>query len=395
MGNVRRCLALAVAGVALLPAAASAAVVDRDAQTGIITIDGEGTDPDDVLVERTSMFDIVSRVGAGLTNNSGDCTGGGPDPVVCPRGSSLAVDLGAGNDRFRAPTVSAPISVAGGDGIDTLETGGGRDVLAGGAGNDTLDGHGAVDEYFGEAGDDIIEARDGTAERIACGAGQDEARNDFTDIIAECERGIDGDKDGFSTAVDCDDANAGVHPGAAEVFDNGVDENCDGRDNPNLDVDHDGFARPLDCDDGNAAIRPNAPEVRGNGTDENCDKRAEPFADLGAVVANQWVFGRAFARLTKLVVHNAPRGALVVMRCTGRSCPSRRPLRRTVSSVLSRVVLHRGLRKARLRPGTKLVVTITAAETIGRTYTYVVKRGAPPESTVVCRAPGQTKGRRC
>jgi hypothetical protein len=107
------------------------------------------------------------------------------------------------------------------------------------------------------------------------------------------------------------------------------------------------------------------------------------------------VFGPAFARLQKLVVHNAPRGARVVLRCKGRSCPSKRPLRRRVKSVLSRVVLHRSFRRSRLRPGTKLTVTITAAETIGRTYTYVVRRGSAPDSTVVCRAPGERKGRRC
>ena len=108
------------------------------------------------------------------------------------------------------------------------------------------------------------------------------------------------------------------------MFDNGVDENCDGRDNPNLDVDGDGFPRPFDCDDGNAAIRPTVPEIRGNTVDENCDRRAEPFADLGAVVANQWVFGTRFSRLLKLVVHNAPAGARIAFRCTGRSCPTRR-----------------------------------------------------------------------
>ena len=391
MGNALRCLAVTVAGLALLPAVASAAAVDRDPATGVITISGDAV-ADDVLVERTSIADIVSRAGGGLTTSS--CT---PvmDTISCPRGSSLAVDLDAGDDRFRAQTVNAPISVAGGAGDDDLQTGGADDVLAGGEGNDTLDGLGGVDEYFGETGDDSISARDSTAERIACGGGQDVVDNDFTDIIAECERGVDGDSDGFSTAVDCDDGNAAIRPGAAEVFDNGVDENCDGRDNPNLDVDGDGFARPQDCDDGNAAIRPTALEVRGNRVDENCDKRAQPFADLGAVVANQWVFGPAFARLQKLVVHNAPRGARVVLRCRGRSCPSKRPLRRTVRSTLSRVVLHRGFRRSRLRPGTKLTVTITTAETIGRTYTYVVRRGSAPDSTVACRAPGQRRGRRC
>ena len=268
-------------------------------------------------------------------------------------------------------------------------------MLAGGAGNDVLDGRAGVDEYFGETGDDTIEARDGNAERIACGQGTDVARNDFTDILAECERGVDGDGDGFSSAVDCNDAAANVFPGAPEVFDNGVDENCDGRDNPNLDVDGDGFARPLDCDDGNAAVRPTAPEVRGNAVDENCDGRADPFADLGAIVSNQWVFAPRWARLQRLVVHTAPQGARVVFRCFGRSCPTKRARKRTVRNVLARVVLHRGFRKARLRPGTRLRVTIRAAQTVGRTYTYKVKRGAPPTSRVVCRAPGAKRGRTC
>ena len=75
-------------------------------------------------------------------------------------------------------------------------------------------------------------------ERIACGAGNDQVDNDFTDIIAECERGTDNDGDGFSTAVDCNDARANVFPGAPDP-ENGVDEDCDGRDDVNLDRDGD------------------------------------------------------------------------------------------------------------------------------------------------------------
>jgi hypothetical protein len=357
----------------------------------VLTIVGDAA-ADDITVVRDATFDTVSREGGGLS--SGTCAAVAQG-IRCARGSSLSVDLGGGADEFDAPTVDAPISVAGGDGVDELATGSGADVLAGGAEGDTLDGRGGIDEYFGETGDDTIKARDGTAERISCGAGADVADNDFTDIIAECERGVDGDGDGFSTAVDCNDAARNVFPGAQEVFDNGVDENCDGRDNPNLDVDRDGFPFPFDCDDRNAAIRPTVPEIRGNAADENCDRRAEPFADLGSVVSNQWVFGPAFSRLQRLVVHTAPAGARGTFRCTGRSCPTRRTRRFRVRSVLSRVVLHRPFRRARLRPGTRLRVTITAAETIGRTYTYVVKRGAAPETRIVCRAPGQRRGRSC
>ena len=194
-------------------------------------------------------------------------------------------------------------------------------MLAGGPGDDILDGNAGVDDYFGESGNDTIEAHDGIAERISCGADTDQAHNDFVDIIAECERGIDTDHDGFSSAADCNDDVASIHPGAPEVFDNGVDENCDGRDNPNLDRDADGFPQPADCNDANAAIRPNALEIRGNPFDENCDRRADPFAELGAVVSNQWAVARTFARLRTLVVHNAPTGARIVLTCKGRGCP--------------------------------------------------------------------------
>jgi hypothetical protein len=389
-----RFLAIALLGLALLPAAALGATVDRDAGTGVITIVDDLATADDIAVNRTATLDIVSRAGGGLTNNSGDCNAVG-DTVECPKGTSIAVDLGAGNDRFRAIAVSSPISVAGGLGNDDIGTSGANDVLAGGPGNDILKGNSGIDDYFGETGDDTIQARDGRPERISCGAGTDEADNDFIDIIAECEVGTDDDNDGFSSAVDCNDGARNIFPGAPEVFDNGVDENCDGRDNPNLDRDADGFPTPADCDDANAAVRPNALEIRGNPFDENCDRRADPFAQLTAVVSNQWAVTRTSARLLTLVVHNAPKGARIVLTCAGRGCPFKKARRRTVSRELQRVVLDRPFRRARLRFGTKLRLTITAAETVGRTYSYVVKRGQLPTKKTTCRAPGEARAQTC
>lgn len=87
-------------------------------------------------------------------------------------------------------------------------------------------------------------------------------------------------------ALDCDDTEAGVHPGVSEIWYDGVDQNCDGRDD---DQDLDGFVRADECDDLRADAYPGAPELL-NGLDDDCDGFPETADrdDDGLIDWDEW-----------------------------------------------------------------------------------------------------------
>jgi len=99
---------------------------------------------------------------------------------------------------------------------------------------------------------------------------------------------LDNDKDGFGVGAscdgrpDCDDNNQAIHPGAAEICGDDLDNDCDGNiDNgcPGVDCnDLDGDGSPSgadcqqpDCDDADPERSPLLQETCGDGKDNDCD----------------------------------------------------------------------------------------------------------------------------
>ena len=106
-----------------------------------------------------------------------------------------------------------------------------------------------------------------------------------------------------ATSDDCNDGDAGISPGATEIVDDGIDQDCNGFDTITciLDADQDGFGTNLgttvpapdgscdaadsesttadDCNDGDASINPGAAELVCDGIDNDCDVATADVVD--------------------------------------------------------------------------------------------------------------------
>ncbi len=117
----------------------------------------------------------------------------------------------------------------------------------------------------------------------------------MTVVSADADCSDAGEALASEPATDCDDTRATVHPGRAEVADNGLDDNCSGAHGCYLDQDSDDHNHPGmttvdtsadadcndagegrsthpfdDCDDTRSTVHPLRAEVPDNGLDDNC-----------------------------------------------------------------------------------------------------------------------------
>ncbi|MDD4476987.1 MAG: putative metal-binding motif-containing protein [Patescibacteria group bacterium] len=129
------------------------------------------------------------------------------------------------------------------------------------------DNYGEDCELGPDCDDNDSEINPGATE--ICENGIDE---DCDGIVAACPSD-DFDNDGDPNETDCAPRNPRIHHGATEICGNGIDDNCNLEvDDLNVcDRDGDNFLSPEDCDDTSFFINPSATEICGNGIDENCD----------------------------------------------------------------------------------------------------------------------------
>ena len=85
------------------------------------------------------------------------------------------------------------------------------------------------------------------------------------------------------------------------------------------------------------------------------------------------------------------------MTCTPKGkkgCPRKR-FRRTLKKARARVNLRGSLRKAKLRPGVRLRITVTQPGFLGAVTTWRIRARKLPARTDRCLTPGANKTRRC
>jgi hypothetical protein len=160
---------------------------------------------------------------------------------------------------------------------------------------------------------------------------------------------------------------------------------------PAPDRDGDGSSPPADCDDTNSTVHPGAREIPGDGLDDDCSGGDTP-GRVAASVSYEFRATRTGARVLRMRVSDAPPGAAVELRCSGRHCPFKRrtpALRANGSASLTKLFRHS------LRAGATIDVRITAPNSVGKVLRFEIRRRRVPQARRLCLPPGAAKPGKC
>jgi hypothetical protein len=163
---------------------------------------------------------------------------------------------------------------------------------------------------------------------------------------------------------------------------------------PCSDCDADGYLAIVDCDEANAAIHPGAVDTPGNKVDEDCSGSPAPYPRLDSTITYSFSYRGRNTVITELLLRTARAGSTIRMTCTGRGCRFKSKTRK-VGKDARRVDLSSLVRTSRLRPGARLEVRVTKRATVGIMRRLTMRARRRPIQADLCLPPGTTKPARC
>ncbi|HEY1357470.1 MAG TPA: hypothetical protein VGF21_04105 [Thermoleophilaceae bacterium] len=143
--------------------------------------------------------------------------------------------------------------------------------------------------------------------------------------------------------------------------------------------------------------QPGGKEVPGNKVDEDCNGFSAPFDSVEASIRFAFRFTRRSTTVSSMNLSKVTSRSKLKVTCRGKGCPfkSKSVKLKKGRAKLSKI-FRKHRRKAKLRRGARIRVSLTKKGLISKVYEFKVRRAAVPNFATRCQTPGSSKLRaRC